>query len=370
MGVLSEKLFLKILNYFSDEEIFEYIIPVCNKWRNIVLKHNLHVALKASNDKTNLDEKLHYYPYIYKLNLNKFDNVSDILRRSYCTLKNLQFLIIRNCFELNEIVIRNILFVCPKLYLLDLKGTNLKGYKFFEEIGKMETLKSVNFGGNSLLTMQNLFSFALNCHKGLQELHLTPLHVVINDKDGETIVNSLKNGLKALSITATNLDGRFYMFLKEFTELEYLCLHCAHSLNDDLFKGIYLPNLKVLKIRFAFLLTGSSFVKFFQISNKLQFLDLTGCTKLNNNSLNVISLNCKALNTLILRSCKRITNLYTIFQNCPQLRVLNIAFCDNIVKLQLPQNVRLVFCNSNEQIQENGVVLIKKCSSEFNKILL
>lgn len=185
-------------------------------------------------------------------------------------------------------------------------------------------------------------------------------------------------------------------------KLERLGLYGAGNLSSDVFIEMwkYLPNLKVIKIRNAHQITGQNihdlFISGKQIMKQITSIDFSGCWKVlskilfcsslfSNTQFKITDIGveaiahcCENLETLSLKSCKRIINLKPIRDHCKLLKKLNVAFCTNldpltIIPLQEKINT-LVVDNSNKYVnlieniqQENPDLSIKICLSEYNK---
>lgn len=100
------------------------------------------------------------------------------------------------------------------------------------------------------------------------------------------------------------------------------------------------------------------------------------CADLTDQCLKIIVANCPLLKKLILRSCKRITDLAQLLKALKHLEMLNVAFCDQLLlNFERPGTLRILFLGNDERSlkfarelqMSHQNLLIRICISEDNK---
>nr|CAI5862429.1 unnamed protein product [Callosobruchus analis] len=107
----------------------------------------------------------------------------------------------------------------------------------------------------------------------------------------------------------------------------------------------------------------------------LEVIDFTGCGKIGNGSILAISRCCKNMKGLVVKSCRHISTIDSLVENCPELEMLNIGFCVNIRFDAIPHCLKKLFISDTVKhknfarrvVQQNKNCEVRICLNEFNK---
>ncbi|CAH0564628.1 unnamed protein product [Brassicogethes aeneus] len=383
-GSLPVKILKNIFKHFDEDELIKVISPVCQRWRYAALQPELWKTLKVvgkSIPTTKICDRIWMFSKLEHVDIKNISDPSTVLRQISRNLRQLKSLKLRN-LAIKEESLRRVIISCTKLQNLDLKGCDFRATRFFEELSYLKNLKSINFGGNSYLSLQNLVSAAVNC-KSLEEFHLAvfdPLEErqVLRDEDCTFLLATFSK-VKRISLDAVYLSNVTYQLLLNCKELEYLGFYGAQNITSEIFRRTreIMPNLEALKIRFPYEVRTEDVAYIFSDHSlpKLRELDLTG-SKIDDAGILEISKSCPNVSKLILRSCKKVTDINAVLNSCTNLAMLNVAFCDQLMlNFDVPYGLKALFLGKDEKCLEFAENLLeirpklstKICSSEYNK---
>ncbi|XP_018330655.1 uncharacterized F-box/LRR-repeat protein C02F5.7-like isoform X2 [Agrilus planipennis] len=281
---------LKIFSNFSEKELRKNIIPVCQKWRYAALKPQLWKCFEVVGGKIPLNRicyEINRFPYLQIVVLKSVHDPKQIIRQVCRCLSNLKELTIKDCEEIPEKTLINVLYSCRNLEKLNLSGTPFRGKKVFEDISLLPNLKSLNLAKNPYITIQKLTTCVLNC-TGLEEFRLSKwvsLDEILkfDDQDVSPILLNLSSSLRSLTLDCSNLTTNSFNKIFTCNCLERLSLHRAKHLDGEMFAKLhrYFPALTVLKVKHASQISDANIVQLFtegeEIMENLQTLDLSGC---------------------------------------------------------------------------------------------
>lgn len=385
-----------LLNIFDhlDRGDLKNVMQVCQKWKQNARNPKFWKSIKIQEiySMENINYALRTIWFFNKLERVYIKNVpecSHLLRQINRCLPNLISLKVRYCNGVQSETIKSILRNCSNLMELDLKGTNIEDYMFYENLpAYVSKLKILNLTDNIYLRTKDIINISLNCHE-LREFYVSGIvsnkrRKELTDYDCLLIIQNMASNLKGFMIDgATLTDPSFHKMLL-CSKLEHFGFHRAYNLNGRTFTLIwkYLRNLKTLKITYGNLITGGDVKALFidgkYVMNKLTVIDFTGCWKINDEAIAAIADCCSLLNKLILKCCKNLTNIVYL-RKLDYLQILNIAFCFNInIQPWLPvQGSLTTLFLSKGNILEDILTSLKKdkrdlkihiCPSQFKKI--
>ncbi|XP_023024441.2 F-box and leucine-rich repeat protein 13-like [Leptinotarsa decemlineata] len=391
-GHLPRSVLFRIFSYFKEDELKRYIIPVCQQWRTVAELPALWKTITFSGKtlKTSfICDKIWQFNEAEKIIIKDIMEPVVVLRQICRCSKNLRYLTLRNCPQINEDSLRNLIFSCVHLEFLDLKGTPFKALIFYEELASAHNLLSINFSGNPFLTTSNITTIILNCKK-LNGFHLSTFKPVnkicLNNADCYFILSHTALRLTSLTLDCSTLCTYSFASILRCKNLRYLCLNYAYNFDGNDFQHLWktIKNLTSMKIRFSHQIDDMAVKNLFEkgakVMRKLEVLDFTGCSKIGDVGITAVAKCCVQLKTLILRSCKKVTSLELLLKKCPLLETLNVAFCVDLKLNNSPpvEKMKFIYINdcknlkllANLMKKQNSEVLVRICESEYNKNIL
>nr|CAH7755514.1 unnamed protein product [Callosobruchus chinensis] len=224
------------------------------------------------------------------------------------------------------------------------------------------------------MNCQHLTGFHLGSFQPKDKVHL-------NDGSCYFILTKLVHNLTHLSLDCSTLSACSFASILRCKHLEHLCLNYAYNFRGCDFQSMWktLAKLKVLKVRNGHLISEINCSRLFTegqgVMTNLEVIDFTGCGKIANGSILAVSKCCKNIKRLIVRSCRCITTIDSLVANCPELEMLNIGFCDNIMFDAVPLCIKKLFISDSVKhrnfarrvMQQNKNCEVRVCLNEFNK---
>ncbi|KAF2880757.1 hypothetical protein ILUMI_25429 [Ignelater luminosus] len=278
---LPVQVLVNIFQYFDEKDLTKNIALVCKRWRYASNSPELWKKLEFYGKDvptTFICRKIRDLAYLKSVRVDNIAEPIAVIRQIYRCNPNIKHVAIRNCSTIPETALRNLIQRCRKLESLDLSGTKFRANRFYEEIAGLINLRSVNLSKNSWLSVRNLLSVVLNCHK-LEELQLSsfcPLKPLeqLSDEDASFIISNLAPNLKVLILDASTLTNFSFKAIMHCNKLEQLGLYGAGNLSPDVFTRIWehLPNLKMLKVRYAHQITGQHIVELFELGRNARII--------------------------------------------------------------------------------------------------
>ncbi|CAH1119270.1 unnamed protein product [Phaedon cochleariae] len=386
---IPDNVLLIIFSYFNQDEVVKNLMPVSQQWRSVAEHPSLRKTLKFSGiarDTAEICERIWRYNQAQTIHVRRICEPVDVLRQICRCSENLKHLTLRHCPQIFEDSLRHLLLTCKNLESLDLKGTPFRALIFYEELVLAQSLSCVNFSENPYLLPSNIATIILNCRK-LTGFHLSsfkPINKInLTDSDCYFILSHTVLKLNSLTLDCSTLSTYSFPSIMRSKYLKYLCLNYAYNFDSSDFQDMWksLKNLTSLKIRFARQLTDKSVKTLFmegkKVMSKLEALDLTGCSGLKDQGVIAIAQCCSGLKSLVLRSCKNVSDIGVVFKRCQALEVLNIAFCSQLRfgSTMMPKNLKILFISDDIQLRnfvdllrtKGKTVAVKLCESEYNK---
>ncbi|KAK9888739.1 hypothetical protein WA026_000966 [Henosepilachna vigintioctopunctata] len=377
---LPQELLLKIFSHLDERDLYN-AQQVCQRWKKGALNPSLWDKLKIQGLHTTESvndalKKIWLFDQLKQVYIKDVLEASVLLRQVYRCLPNLQYLIIRHCSSITPMTMKAVLRKCHLLKMLDLKGTSFKDNAFLEELPKLEHLKILNLSENEHLSIKDFIDISLNC-RYLEEFYVSTIksdtsHKRITDDDCKFIVSTMTRNLKGFCIDGATLTDACFQTILLCDKLQHLGFHRAYNLTGKTVSVIwqYLKNLKTLKLTFGNQIADSDIESLF-LRGKMEFcrleiVDLTGCWKISNNSILAVSQSCPKLRKLIIKCCKKITDIAPL-KKCENLEILNVSFCSELLIgpwLPVPTSIRVVFIDKGYNLNE----LLHSLNTEKRKI--
>jgi F-box/leucine-rich repeat protein 2/20 len=243
-------------------------------------------------------------------------------------------LIFQYCTGYSYDGIFSLLSKCQHIQHLDLTNADFLSDHHVVKLSLfLADLVSINLSKCCKLTDSTLFALVRNC-PSLSDIKME------NTSIGENIVENsnplmnfvLNHQLKSLYLAHSSLltDESIIMVASLFPNLQLLDLSHCDNISGD---GIYQVLRRCCKIRnlnLAYCL-GVKLRGMNLEFPKLEVLNLS-YTSIDDETLYVISKNCRGLWQLLLKSCKTVTKkgVKHVVENCRKLREINLKFCDKV----------------------------------------
>lgn len=148
---LPPEVMLEIFSLLSMRDLWECVVPVCEKWGIIARHPSIWKEFLLDDDipKSSALEILHAAPLLRRLSLKDRRDTDAILQQVCESNRNIETLEMDNCrgsvetHELNGDILVRILIECPKLCCLNIERTLVNSCEFFTVLASLdERMKS------------------------------------------------------------------------------------------------------------------------------------------------------------------------------------------------------------------------------------
>ncbi|XP_022913623.1 F-box/LRR-repeat protein 7-like [Onthophagus taurus] len=380
---------VKIFRYFTQLEL-KSLMLVCIQWKYAAQHPDLWKSLTIRGNDVPINficKKIRSWTKLESVRADDILEPATVIRQVCRCIPGIKHLAIRHCTPgtVPESAIRFVIKSCPRLESLDLSGTQIKGTTFYKELSSLTHLKKLNLSDNPHLGAKDLITAVLNCRK-LNDLRVSKYvckSEVLKDDDAVLIFLSTCDRLISLAFDCATFSVSTFGVVFNCRKLERLALFSATKLVGEQFASIWqqFPRLKVLKITNAYQINDIHVMELFEdgerVMKKLTVLDLSGCWKITEGSLDIIANVARNLEKLSLKSCKSITSLESVSKYLLQLKMLNMAFMKSlrlITAFPLPRKLKKLYIDENDEIlgwlkslEDNHSFEVKICLSEYNK---
>ncbi|XP_058783488.1 F-box/LRR-repeat protein 3-like [Vicia villosa] len=297
-----------------------FAITIFEKVEGMVISLELINSLRSLKCLSNLDLS--------------FSRISDELLSSLAAEHlPLKRIVLGHCSNYSYAGIFNLLYQSQFLQHLDLQNaTVLNDYRAAKLSSFLINLKSINFSYCWNLTEKTLFALVKSC-PFLDEIRMeyTSIGKLNVEKYSSLMDFVVEPPLKSLHLSTNPWlnDESIKTFASIFPNLQLLDISSCRAISDGIVE-VLRRSSKIKHLN----LTSCSKVNLhginFQIP-KLEVLKLS-MTKIDDETLDVISRSCCGLLQLDLKQCLNITKkgVKQIVENCKQLREINLQYCSKI----------------------------------------
>ncbi|XP_039256697.1 F-box and leucine-rich repeat protein 13-like [Styela clava] len=344
---LPQEIWLNILKYLPQAELYFNVCKVCKRWNNLCRDtslwrdidfHKMHKDIQVMIEKhgdmapsnvSNSDFETIlriFHSFVYSIKMSRFFNdcgLQDTTLQYLCMCTNLQELDIGFC---DDVDLSTICKHCTNLQSLCLEGCSCIADDDFSEIFLLSKLKKLCVSYCVLLT--NKFLLYLYHLPNLKELSCDG--VMRTTESG--LVNFIRHqpSMEKLILDGEEMTDDLVLFAtSHLPGLIVFELSFCQSLSDISvysFQGRY--KLESLKFRKASNLTGASICKLFHSSSifNIKSFTITECEYMDDDALISMSYSCPQLELLTIDWCWKITDkgMCGVVDNCKKLKRMSL----------------------------------------------
>jgi len=347
---LPEELWVKIFSFFTEYELCSVGLT-CKRFLELTRDPSLWRKIKLVGDAISstecVEKLLRRCHQVHDIRVSSRDDIIYLIDAISQSCKQLETLEMKYCPPLLYTDLAKLANSCTKLKALNLEGTGV-----LNADGDVHEMEGSNtcacgdklsfgklFSGFKSLESLNLF-LSKNLHsKGLELLaegctNLTSLNIdEINYLSNQSFIRLIElrgPQLLELRIDGESLCDESFKHFDRLSSLKLLTISFADYMGPLGLQAITsLHNLEWLKIRRGAELEAAHFVSAFRNVNlrKLSHLNLSECSKLDDEGLSMIASHCTGLQEVWLNWCWEVSDLGIshLVSSCPGLWHLNLC---------------------------------------------
>jgi F-box/leucine-rich repeat protein 2/20 len=256
-------------------------------------------------------------------------NISDELLTSISVEGlPLRRLVLQYCTGYSFVGLFHLLSKCQRIQHLDLQNADFLNDQHVVQLSLLlDNLVSINLNECKMVTKSALCALVKNC-TSLKEIKMKSIGSKSEEDSDSFVFFGVYPRLKSLSLAGNSWlsDEIIIMFASIFPNLQLLDLASCHNISQGICQ-VFKICRKIRHLDLAYCLRVNLLGINFEIP-KLEVLNLT-FTMVDDETLHVISKNCRGLLQLSLDNCFRFTKkgVEHVVENCTQLREINLRDC-------------------------------------------
>ncbi|KAJ9589696.1 hypothetical protein L9F63_017102, partial [Diploptera punctata] len=322
-----DEILLKILSYFTPEELCLIIAEVCQRWNALAKDVTLWKTLSYKCDDlstfTSVVEVLIEAPMLKSLEIQKRDDAAQLMELLFDSCDGIKRLVIKFCNLGDDSmdVLAKIVTFYPELEELELVGCHTFTYTG-------GTIIIQNLSPHCNQCGHCIKEIADNCTR-LQELCIDDVTTIF-DEDIIHVIRKVGAQLTTFILDGEELTDNSFCYLDHCTRLQVLEISFCDQMTDrGLLGGIgALQQLTSLRLKRGHNLTAQALSTFLHRPAMacIVRLNLTECSNLDDYGLEGIANRCVHLMALSLGWCWEVTDagILKLICNCNKLQILDL----------------------------------------------